>query len=182
MVEVVEVVVAVVVTVVGVKAERTQVCLLPDAHALVIGQRNTPVLPSAHNNNTLPTGTARNGATQPEADATETNRVLFNRTNDEASQHNNGAGFDADQNWVPPAHTLLEATRLTTPDDESTHTVTALGKRLASATPPAHKAPTNKTTVIPARLNRFITLPLLGTTKHVGVRGNPHILAFSFDI
>jgi len=120
-VEVVEIVEVVEATVVGGEAERTQVCFLPDAHTRVTDQRNTPVLPSAHNNNNLPTGTARNGATQPDTGATETNRVLFNRTNDEPSQHNNGAGFDDDQNWVPPAHTLLEATRLTTPD-EASHT------------------------------------------------------------
>ena len=141
------------------------------------GQRNTPVLPSAHNNNTLSTGTEPNGAAQPDAGATETNRVLFKRNNDDASQHNNGADFDADQNCAPPIHSPLAATRLTTPDEASTHTVTALGKRSASATPPAHKTPANKTTAIPARLKRFITLPCPGTTKHGGVRGIPHRLA-----
>ena len=71
------VVVGATVVVVGatVAAERIHVCRLPEAHALVTGQRNTPVLPSAHSNNTLLTGTARNGAAQPDTGATDTNRV-----------------------------------------------------------------------------------------------------------
>jgi hypothetical protein len=120
---VVGVVVGVVVaTVVGIEAERIHVGRLPDLHEPVTGQRNTPVLPPAHNNCALPTGTERNGAAQPDDGAIETFRVPTCGSNDEAFQHNNGAGFDADQFWVPPIHTLLKATRLTTPDDESRQT------------------------------------------------------------
>ena len=86
------------------------------------GQRNTPDTRSAHNNETWPTGTGRSGATQPVIGAADTNRDRLSRDNDEASQHNNGAGFDADQSWVLPTHTLFKATRLTTPDDESRQT------------------------------------------------------------
>jgi hypothetical protein len=88
----------------------------------VIGQRNTPDTRSAHNNDTWPTGTGLSGATQPAISAADTNRDRLSRDNDEASQHNNGAGFDADQFWIPPIHTLFKATRLTTPDDESRQT------------------------------------------------------------
>jgi hypothetical protein len=87
-------------------------------HVPVIGQRNTPDTRLAHNNDIWPTGTGRSGATQPAIGAIETFRVPTCGSNDEAFQHNNGAGFDADQFWVLPTHTLLKATRLTTPDDE----------------------------------------------------------------
>ena len=71
-VEVVEVVGATVVVVVATAAtERIQVCRLPEAHAVVTDQRNTPDLPSAHSNNTLLTGTERNGAAQPDVGAIE---------------------------------------------------------------------------------------------------------------
>jgi hypothetical protein len=74
-VTVVEVVGATVVVVgATVAAERIQVCRLPDAHAPVTGQRNTPDLPSAHNNTTLLTGTERNGAAQPDVGAIEMTR------------------------------------------------------------------------------------------------------------
>jgi hypothetical protein len=167
----------VVVVAATVAAERIHVCRLPEAHALVTDQRNTPVLPSAHNNKTLLTGTARNGAAQPDAAATDTNRVLSLGFIDEASQHNKGADFDADQICLPPTQLALEVTRLATPDEASTHTATALGKRLASATPPAHNTPANNATAIPARPNRFITLSCPETTGHGGVRGMPHRLS-----
>jgi hypothetical protein len=100
-VEVVELVevaeVAEVVEVVGVAAERTQIGVTPDLHEPVTGQRNTPNLPPAHNNNTSPTGTERNGAAQPDDGATETFRVPTCGSNDEAFQHNNGADCEADQ-------------------------------------------------------------------------------------
>jgi hypothetical protein len=178
---VVVVVVTVVVVAATVAAERIQTCRLPEAHALVTDQRNTPDLPSAHNNKTLLTGTARNGAAQPDAAATDTNRVLSLGFNDEASQHNNGADFDADQNCLPPTQLAVEATRLATPDEASKHTATALGKRLASATPPAHNTPANNATAIPARANRFITFSCPKTTGHGGVRGMPHSIVKSFN-
>jgi hypothetical protein len=69
---VVEVVGATVVVVVATAAtERIQVCRLPEAHAFVTDQRNTPDLPSAHSNNTLLAGTERNGAAQPDVGAIE---------------------------------------------------------------------------------------------------------------
>jgi len=139
---------------------------LPDLHDWVIGRRNTPVIPSAHNNTTLLTGTERNGAAQPDDGAIVTTRVRSDGFNDEAFQHNNGADFDADQNCAPPTHLELEATRLTTPEEASTHTFKVGSRFPASAPPPAHKTPANKTTAIPARLNRFITLTFPGTTKH----------------
>jgi|688.fasta_scaffold312302_2 hypothetical protein len=80
-----------------VATERIQVCRLPDLHTLVIGQRKMPDFPPAHNNNTFPTGTERNGAAQPDDGATDTTRDRSSGFNDEASQHNNGADFDADQ-------------------------------------------------------------------------------------
>jgi hypothetical protein len=61
----------VVVVVATAATERIQVCRLPDAHAFVTDQRNTPDLPSAHNNKTLLTGTKRNGAAQPDVGAME---------------------------------------------------------------------------------------------------------------
>ena len=82
---------------VDVEAERIQVGRLPDLHDSVIGQRNTPELPPAHNNNTLSTGTERNGAAQPDDGAIETFRVPTCGSKDEAFQHNNGADCDADQ-------------------------------------------------------------------------------------
>jgi hypothetical protein len=83
--------------VVGVAAERTRIGVAPDLHEPVTGQRNTPNLPPAHNNNTSPTGTERNGAAQPDDGATETFRVPTCGSNDEAFQHNNGADCEADQ-------------------------------------------------------------------------------------
>jgi hypothetical protein len=83
--------------VVGIEAERIHVGRLPDLHALVIDQRNTPDLPPAHNNCALPTGTERNGAAQPDDGAIDTTRVRSAGFNDEAFQHNNGADCDADQ-------------------------------------------------------------------------------------
>ena len=149
-----------------VATERIQVCLLPNPHTPVIGQRNTPVLISAHNNTTFPAGIKRNGATQPDVGATDTTFFLTNRATDEAFQHNKGADLDADQNCLPPTHLPLEATRLTSPDDVFTHTVTALGKRTASAPPPDHNTPTNNTRAIPARPKRCITLSLCQHTTH----------------
>jgi hypothetical protein len=61
----------VVVVVATAATERIQVCRLPDAHAFVTDQRNTPDLPSAHSNNTLLAGTERNGAAQPDVGAME---------------------------------------------------------------------------------------------------------------
>ena len=115
----------------GAEAERTQVCSLPDSHKPVTGQCSTPVLASAHNSATLPARTERNGVTQPDEGATETNRDRSNRLTEEAFQHNNGADFVADQNCAAPTHLSPDITRLTTPDGASTHTVTALGKRTA---------------------------------------------------
>ena len=137
----------------------------------MIGQRNTPVLISAHNNTTFPAGIKRNGATQPVAGATDTTFFLTNRATDEAFQHNKGADLDADQNCLPPTHLPLEATRLTSPDDVFTHTVTALGKRTASAPPPDHNTPTSNATAIPVRLNRCITLCLCQNKTHFTQNG-----------
>jgi hypothetical protein len=123
-------------------------------------------MPSAHNNSTLLTGIERNGAAQPDADATDTNRVLSLGFIDEAFQHNNGADCDADQTCLPPTHLALEARRLTTPDEGFTHTATESDKRVASATPPAHNTPANNETAIPTRLKRFIALSCPRTTKH----------------
>ena len=144
---------------------------------MVIGQRNTPVLPSAHNNIALSTGTQSNGAAQPDAGATDTTRVRSDGFNDEASQHNNGADFDVDPNCAPPIHLPLEAARLTKPDEEFTHNGIAIP---ASATPPDHKALANTTTAIPARLKRFITLSCPEVTGHGGVRGMPQRLPSGF--
>jgi hypothetical protein len=130
---------------------------LPKAHTPVTGQRNTPETRSAHNNTTFLTGTERNGATQPESGFTEINRDRFCGSRDEASQHNNGAGCEAVQLCNLPRHTLVEATRLTTPDDESTHTITADGPRFASAVPVAANTPTTNNAAILIRLKRFIS-------------------------
>jgi len=124
---------------------------LPEAHDSVIGQRNTPVSPSAHNNCALPTGTERNGAAHPDDGATDTTRVRSDGFNDEAFQHNNGADFDADQNCAPPTHLELEATRLTTPEEASTHTFKVGSRFPASATPPANITPATNTAVNPPR-------------------------------
>jgi hypothetical protein len=148
----------VVVVVATAATERIQVCRLPDAHAFVTDQRNTPDLPSAHNNNTLLTGTERNGAAQPDVGAMEIARFLDDPTTGDEFQHSNGADFVADQTCLPPTHLALEARRLATPDEGFTHTATGSGKRVASATPPAHNTPANNETAIPTRLKRFIAL------------------------
>jgi len=141
----------------GVEVGRTHICLFSTAHWPVNGQRNTPVSPFAHTKDTVFAGTERNDRAQPDDDAIDTTRVLFNRANNEGFQHNSGAGFAADQDCAPPTQLSRGVTRLTTPDDASTHTDTELGKRPASATPPAHKAPATKTTAIPKRPNLFTT-------------------------
>jgi hypothetical protein len=87
----------VIATLVVVAAERTRIGVAPALHEPVTGQRNKPIFPSAHNNDTLSTGTKRNGAVQPDDGATDTFRVPTCGSNDEAFQHNNGAGCDADQ-------------------------------------------------------------------------------------
>jgi hypothetical protein len=111
----------VVVVVATAATERIQVCRLPDAHAFVTDQRNTPDLPSAHNNNTLLTGTERNGAAQPDVGAMEIARFLDDPTTGDEFQHSNGADFVADQTCLPPTHLALEARRLATPDEGFTH-------------------------------------------------------------